>query len=64
MCHPEETFWINWVFQSKFMLDFIGKIGFQIHLRKILSEPWVISFEQLHLVAEPQDINEVNFCCN
>lgn len=40
---------------------FVGKISFQIPLRKIRSEPWVISFEQLYLVAGPKDKNEVNF---
>lgn len=39
---------------------FVGKICFQIPLRKIRSEPWVISFEQLYLVAGPKDKNEVN----
>uniref|UniRef100_A0A0P6FFD1 Vacuolar protein sorting-associated protein 13D n=1 Tax=Daphnia magna TaxID=35525 RepID=A0A0P6FFD1_9CRUS len=37
---------------------FVGKISFQIPLRKIRSEPWVISFEQLYLVAGPKDKNE------
>lgn len=36
-------------------VGFIGKICFQIPLRKIRSEPWVISFEQLYLVAGPKD---------
>ena len=39
---------------------FVGKICFQIPLTKIRSEPWVISFEQLYLVAGPKDKNEVN----
>ena len=43
----------------KIHAGFIGKICFQIPLRKIRSEPWVISFEQLYLVAGPQDKNEV-----
>ena len=43
----------------KIHAGFIGKICFQIPLRKIRSEPWVISFEQLHLIAGPQDKNEV-----
>ena len=38
---------------------FVGKICFQIPLRKIRSEPWVISFEQLYLVAGPKDKTEV-----
>ena len=38
---------------------FVGKICFQIPLTKIRSEPWVISFEQLYLVAGPRDKNEV-----
>jgi hypothetical protein len=41
------------------MLDLLERFVFQIPLRKIRSEPWVISFEQLYLVAGPKDKNEV-----
>lgn len=40
---------------------FVGRICFQIPLTKIRSEPWVISFEQLYLVAGPKDKNEVSW---
>lgn len=40
-------------------VGFVGKICFQIPLRKIRSEPWVISFEKLYLVAGPKDKYEV-----
>ena len=36
-----------------FPTGFIGKITLQIPLRRLRSEPWVISIEKLYLVAGP-----------
>ena len=38
---------------------FIGKITLQIPLRRLHSEPWVISIERLYLVAGPLKNAEV-----
>lgn len=45
---------------------FVGKVWIDIPLTSISSNPWVISFEQLYLVASPKKNTEVRavfFCC-
>lgn len=39
----------------KVLVGYVGKVRFQIPVRKIRSEPWVISFEKVTLIAGPQD---------
>ena len=38
---------------------FIGKVKLQIPVARLRSEPWVIVFEQLYLVAGPIVLDEV-----
>ncbi|CAL4176904.1 unnamed protein product [Meganyctiphanes norvegica] len=39
---------------------FVGKVKLQIPVSRLRSEPWVIIFEQLYLVAGPVKLNEVS----
>ncbi len=41
-------------------VGYVGKVKFQIPVAKMRSEPWVISFEHVYLVAGPRDHNAVN----
>lgn len=38
---------------------FVGKVKLQIPVSRLRSEPWVIIFEQLYLVAGPVKLDEV-----
>ena len=40
---------------------FIGKVKLQIPVTRLRSEPWVILFDQLYLVAGPLRLDEVSF---
>ena len=44
------------------LAGFVGRVKLQIPVSHLRSEPWVIKFEQLYLVAGPIKLEEV-LCC-
>ena len=50
----------NSMIQFVILSGFIGKITLQIPLRRLRSDPWVISIKKLYLVAGPLKHSQVN----